>query len=295
MIDWPIGLSTGCFYNQDFFKCLPWIQSGGFNMIEICSFPSHLDYHDRNLIRKAARELAERDMEAYSFHAPFADHIDITSVDPDERAEAQRELLLAVEAAAQLDVRHIVLHPGPESSHRPPVSQLYECLQRASEIMQVVALRCEERGISLALENMLPHLLFGRVRDLLWLLGDMESLNVGTCLDTGHAFFSGDLHRILYKLSGHLAMIHVNDNHGHHDDHLPPGDGSIEWMPLLGQLAQTQFRGTLILELAGRDPVDPDLTMADVRRGRNHIRKLVRQLSQQLPCRITPLGSDRLP
>ena len=40
--------------------------------------------------------------------------------------------------------------------------------------------------------------------------------------EEGHAHLSGDLYGVMHKLSAHLRMVHVNDNHGHRDDHLPP-------------------------------------------------------------------------
>jgi sugar phosphate isomerase/epimerase len=42
-------------------------------------------------------------------------------------------------------------------------------------------------GIQLLLENMLPHLLFGQTSDMMYLLGEISTCAVGTCLDTGHA------------------------------------------------------------------------------------------------------------
>jgi sugar phosphate isomerase/epimerase len=108
-------------------------------------------------------------------------------------------------------------------------------------------------GVGLVLENMLPHLFAGHVRDLLWLLGALASTNVGICLDTGHAFLSGDLHHVAHKLSGHLWMVHASDNRGERDDHLPPGEGQIAWPDLLHQLSTSHFTGAFILELAAPD------------------------------------------
>jgi hypothetical protein len=79
MSDWPVGLSTGCFAHQCIVDCLDVIGRGGFNLIEICSLPAHLDYHDLNIVARAARQADALGLEAYSFHAPFADHIDISS------------------------------------------------------------------------------------------------------------------------------------------------------------------------------------------------------------------------
>jgi len=277
MIEWPIGLSTGCFYKTDFFECLPWIDQGGFHLLEICSYPTHLDYHDEDRLKRAATALRERHMEAFSFHAPFANHIDVTSYDPDERLRAEHELMQAVDAAARLEARYLVLHPGPESDQHPPTHERYDRLLRASEILRRVASRCAFHGFDIALENMLPHLLFGHVRDLLWLLGDIPLNNVGTCLDTGHAFLSGDLDVVLHKLSGHLRILHAHDNLGHRDDHLTPGDGHIDWYRLVKHLVWTRFHGCIILELGGRQPADPEKTLRAARRGRAHFKQQVRR------------------
>src|SRR5688500_6334329 len=114
MIEWPIGLSTGCFYRTKISDCLKPIRDAGFRMIEACSFPAHLDYHDRHSVELAAELIRGFQLEPYSFHAPFADHIDITSLDANIRNVAVQEILRAAEAAALIGARHFVIHPGPE-------------------------------------------------------------------------------------------------------------------------------------------------------------------------------------
>ena len=50
MTSWPIGLSTGCFYHRNILDCLPLIRESGFSMIEVCSTPEHLNFHDLKLV-----------------------------------------------------------------------------------------------------------------------------------------------------------------------------------------------------------------------------------------------------
>ncbi len=272
MSDWPIGLSTGCFYRESLFDCLETLRNGGFSLVEICSFPRHLDYHDLGKVEAAARRMDELGMEAYSFHAPFAEHIDISSLDESARNGALREILQAAEAAARLRVRHLVIHPGPEHAHHPPAEELLHRLRNVVQVLNRVADRCRELRVNLVLENKLPHLLFGNAGEMLWILGEISSLEVGACLDTGHAFLSDDLHHLLYKLSGHLKMIHAHDNSGHGDDHLPPGKGKIDWSAFVGELRRTRFPGAVILELAGGRPAEEIL--ADARAARLYLRRL---------------------
>jgi sugar phosphate isomerase/epimerase len=247
---WPCGISTGCFYKTDILEALPMVRDGGFNLIEVCSFPSHLDYHDPKHVREAAELMQSLGIEANSFHAPFAERIDISSPDPLLRAEAVREMLAACDAASTLHSRYVVLHPGPEREGKPPPEEWYHRMRCAAESLNLVAAHCRDLGLTLLLENMLPHLMFGHVSDMLFLLGAIRETNVGTCLDTGHAFLSRDLRTVVHKLSGHLRMLHVNDNLGDSDTHLSPGEGAIDWISLVRQLRQWNFQGAMILELA---------------------------------------------
>ncbi len=72
-------------------------------------------------------------------------------------------------------------------------------------------------------------------------------------------------------------MLHVHDNRGNGDEHLPPGDGAIDWEKLMRELIAVRFRGTLILELAGQS--DPAATMTNARRGRAYLREQARRLA----------------
>jgi sugar phosphate isomerase/epimerase len=250
MSEWPIGLSTGCFYQTSIFECLEPIRDAGFSTIEVCSFPAHLDYHDRRLVERAGQRLQKHQLDPYSFHAPFADRIDITSLDSSVRQSSIEEILLAAEAAALMRVRHFVIHPGPEKGGFP-FDQRLQRMENAAMALNQISGHCKRLGVRLVLENMLPHLFFGHTRDVLWVLGALESIDVGICLDTGHAYLSGDLSTVVHKLSGHLWMVHASDNRGRYDDHLPPGEGSIAWKPLIEQLRRLHFAGTFILEIAG--------------------------------------------
>ena len=277
MTSWPIGLSTGCFYHRRILDCLPLIRESGFSMIEVCSTPEHLDFHDLKSVNHAAERIRELGMEAYSFHAPFAPSIDIASSDDQQQAKSVAEIFKAADAAAILRVHYFVLHPGPENPATIPAEEQLPRMQHVVESLNQVAHRCKELGIMCVLENKLPHLLFGNTSDILWILDGINSAEVGACLDTGHAFLAADMHNLVHKLSGHLRMIHAHDNQGGDDNHLPPGDGKIDWHIFLRDLIEVRFRGAFILEMAGND--DPAVTMANARRGRSYLRDLARGLA----------------
>ena len=279
MTNWRIGLSTGCFYNQSILDWLPLIRESGFSTIEVCSSPAHLDFHDEKAVRRAAERIGELGMEAYSLHAPFAPNINISSSDATQRDNSVAEICKAAEAAALLRVHYFVLHPGPENPASTPVEEQLPRMQHVIDSLNRIARRCRDLGINCVLENKLPHLLFGNTSDILWILDAINGAEVGACLDTGHAFLSGDLDNLLYKLAGRLKMVHAHDNGGASDDHWPPGDGKIGWPQLLQNLIQIGFHGLFILEMAGA--ADPNVTMTNARRGRCYLREVARRLALQ--------------
>jgi sugar phosphate isomerase/epimerase len=281
MNPWTIGLSTGCFYQRRFLDVIDEIRDGGFDAIEVCSFPMHLDYHDRDAVQAAGARLHALGMRPASFHAPFADRIDITALDSTQRAAAVQELITASEAAALMGVETLVLHPGPERAGRPQESEFLERMRHAADSLNQVADRCCALGVHLALENMLPHLLFGHINDMMYLLGSIHTCEVGACLDTGHAFLARELPTVIHKLSGHLHIVHVNDNRGDRDDHLPPGEGHIDWPWVLRELHGHRFQGPLILELSSRPHESVPDMLARARHARDHLSSLMSALPRE--------------
>lgn len=276
MKPWNIGLSTGCFYRQRIFDVVGAIRDSGFESIEVCSFPEHLNYHNHADVRKAGERLRELLIRPVSFHAPFSERIDITALDSGARQMAVGELVSACDAAAMMGVENVVLHPGPERHGRPDEAEFLIRMRNAAESLNIVADHCSEIGVHLVLENMLPHLLFGHINDMLYLLGTIRHPDVGACLDTGHAFLARELGTVIYKLSGHLHLIHVNDNGGERDEHLAPGFGQIDWRRVVKDLSNCHFKGTMILELSLREEESVDSMLGRAREAREFLEGLMR-------------------
>jgi sugar phosphate isomerase/epimerase len=277
MTDWTIGLSTGCFYRTSIFDVLGLIRESGISSLEICSSRDHLDYHDINTVKRAAGEIAKHGLEVFSFHAPFDKEIDISGINDNQRARSLADVLTAVEAAGALGARYFVLHPGPEEARRPPAEKYLDRLLNASGSLEKIAGQCSRHGMMLALENMLPHLLFGRLPDLFWVLGSLKARDVGLCLDTGHAFLEKVLYTEIERFSSHLLMIHAADNHGEQDDHLPPGKGNIDWLHVVKALAGSGFTGPIILELSGQERDNPEARLREAVEARRFLRELCRR------------------
>jgi sugar phosphate isomerase/epimerase len=272
---WPVGLSTGCFYRTSIFEILEKVRDSGFSMIEVCSFPDHLDYRNVGAVKEVAGRMASLGLEGYSFHAPFHISIDITALEASERGLALEEIMRAADAAAVLGVQNFVIHPGPEKERRLPMEEYGRRIAHAAEALAELALYCGALGLKLVLENMLPHLLFGRSGDLLKLLGAMDRKRAGACLDAGHANIAGELASMVHHLGPRLTMVHVNDNNGREDEHKTPGEGTIDWRSFMRLLEAAGFRGALILELAGVKTGDLFRPLEKAREGRALLTRLM--------------------
>ncbi len=53
--------------------------------------------------------------------------------------------------------------------------------------------------------------------------------NVGVCLDLGHAHMTVGVAQAIATLGDRIVSVHTHDNHGMKDEHLWPGDGTIDW------------------------------------------------------------------
>ena len=178
MSDWPVGLSTGCFYRTSIFDVLPLVCEGGFTMLEISAYPAHLDHHDLDAVARARARLRDLGLETYSYHAPYGEAIDISAPDSERREHSRREIKRAAETAARLEARHLVLHPGPELAARLSLAEHRQRLVHAADVIDDVARRCHALGTRLVIENMLPHLIFGGGADMLWLTGEIGRAHV---------------------------------------------------------------------------------------------------------------------
>ncbi|MFC2106618.1 sugar phosphate isomerase/epimerase family protein, partial [Candidatus Bipolaricaulota bacterium] len=50
------------------------------------------------------------------------------------------------------------------------------------------------------------------------------------------------------RYAGQLSHLHLHDNHGERDDHLLPGEGTVDWARVLGVLEEIDFSGKAVLE-----------------------------------------------
>jgi sugar phosphate isomerase/epimerase len=74
-------------------------------------------------------------------------------------------------------------------------------------------------------------------------------------VDIAHAYLHGGLAHIDQFLRGfrdRLAHVHVSDNHGKDDEHLPVGEGKINFERVVKTLKRIKYDGTITFEIFQR-------------------------------------------
>ncbi len=78
----------------------------------------------------------------------------------------------------------------------------------------------------------------------------MDGIDIGICFDVGHANTMGLIDGFL-ELKDRFVNIHVHDNMGATDEHLPVGKGTVDFPRLLGGLSG--YSGRYVIESRGVD------------------------------------------
>ncbi|SDF35260.1 Sugar phosphate isomerase/epimerase [Thermus arciformis] len=183
----------------------------------------------------------------FTLHLPFVE-LNPASLIPSVRKLSQERLLRALEFGEALGARVGVLHTGQVPLRHPLALSL------AREALEETLALLAPSPIPLALENLALEegdLLRGP-EELKGLLDRFPGL--GFCLDVGHALVElGPRGPLLYweALGERLLHLHLHDNHGRKDDHLPVGAGSVPWEALAPLLRG--FSGTAALEVGGKE------------------------------------------
>lgn len=268
------GLSTQFVHAQRLQReHLAAIRAHGFDAVEIVATRSHVDYHSPAVLDEVAGWLTAETLRLHSIHAPLAERFtgrwvgpfNNASQQPLMRERAVKEAVAALELAARVPVSVLVLHLGlPDAIAISDAANNREAARRSVEAIAEAAAR---RDVRVALE-VIPNGL-STPDSLVALVDDLDLLNVGICLDLGHAHMGGGVIEAIDTVSELLVATHVHDNHGTRDEHLPPFGGTIDWPAAVIALQKVGYDGVMMLELGGTG--DPAATLLSAREARGRL------------------------
>lgn len=226
-------------------------------LVEIFCARQHIDWTNKAQIDELGHWFRDSRMKLHALHAPvFSDDVwgrsgpnsilNIAEPVKARRIATVDEIKRAIEVAETVPCRYVIQHlgiPGDEYDERK--------LDAAFSSLDEISLFARQRGAEVLLEN-LPGRLANSERLLQFL--EMTHLRLGFCFDTGHARLEEGVEPALERMQSRIRSVHISDNDGQSDQHLPPGAGSIGWAALRPRLAQLGCPLVLTLRDSGKEP-----------------------------------------
>ncbi|HQC55180.1 MAG TPA: sugar phosphate isomerase/epimerase [Clostridia bacterium] len=255
-----ISLSTFVYYRYSLIECLKRTKELGYDGVEIWGGRPHAYWEDMTAkrIAEVRSVLNDLNLEISNFiPAQFRYPVNIACVDEEIRKGSVDYIKRNIDVAEKLESPYVSLCPGYgwlyDERHLA-----YNALRKS--IDEIIA-HNKGNKTKLLMEPAHPMEtdMIVTVDDALKLIAEVGKENLGICVDTGHLFVNGeDMVDCVNKTQGYTVHYHIDDNFGKSDDHLVPGEGSIDFKPFIDALNKHNYKGYLAVELGFGYTLNPD-------------------------------------
>jgi sugar phosphate isomerase/epimerase len=259
-------LSTHFFLSQRLHPgLLETASRSGAQGVEIFAARQHFDYTSREHVGELAEWFRSNALEPFSMHAPLfpdremgragAPPVNVLHPEKSRRIDAMDEIKRALEAAERIAFKNLVVHLGENTDRWSPRS-----IEYGMTALEHLGAFAGPLGVRLLVENLLSD---ATTPEHLMTILEMSHLqNVGVCLDLGHAHIHPGAAEAIGTLSTRIRAVHAHDNHGTKDEHLWPGDGTIDWTATVQALKNLTEPPAVVLEVS-HSLSDPPATIPD--------------------------------
>jgi sugar phosphate isomerase/epimerase len=182
-----------------------------------------------------------------TFHAPF---VDLSPGGLDSRVldVTRYRFSQVMDLAEKVHPRHILFHPGFDKWRFAFREDLW--IENSLQIWSVLIERAARSRIRIVLENV-----FDPRPDHLGELRERLGQKLDFCLDTGHLnlYSEASLKEWLCVFGDGLLELHLHDNDGRRDLHLPVGEGCFDFKTLCHEVQLKNLEPLVVLEHHSRE------------------------------------------
>ena len=184
----------------------------------------------------AMRLLKENGIICETLHAPYNGINAMWGADEEAAERMLARLKDSVDKCAAYQIPVTIVH----LSAGRPMPQINERGLKRYKVLFDYAL---EKGVTVALENQ------RYLENLSYFMSHYST--PGFCWDTGHEYCCTNGIKFMELYGDRLVALHIHDNRCEYDtdDHLIPFDGKIDFQEVAREIANSQYRGTLMMEL----------------------------------------------
>jgi sugar phosphate isomerase/epimerase len=251
---------------ENIFKALKEMADMGFEYVELEGVrEENLKevYHNRERIKDHCRNLG---VKIINF-CPIIP--DIVSLDEEKRKKAKDLYMLGIELAKYFDCETI-----QTDSYTPPLEFIGEAPYKESisygkhyrvkidqifnwnrlwdvlvDSFRFASETARSAGLKFCLEPRVGEII-SNTDALLRLMDYVKSDNFGAVLDTGHQNAQKEILPLsVEKLGNKIFYLHVSDNDGKVNEHLPLGRGNIDWEGIFLALKKHNYQGYVAIDI----------------------------------------------
>ena len=237
--------------------------------MEIFCTRSHFEYASKTEVRAIASALDAHKLQLVSLHAPTSRDtsamresgmpLSICEVERVRRIEAMDELKRVIDVADDLAYSRLILHMGGSRETADPRKR-----DAAFSTIEHLVLHAHHAGVTICVENTTSEM--GDPAYLRAFVDETRLTGLRFNFDIGHAHLADGpeeerIEKSFVPLRELLASVHLHDNHGEKDEHLPPFDGTIAW-PAAIKVLKTAPGSNLPLVLELKEKTGPEAPSA---------------------------------
>ncbi len=177
-------------------------------------------------------------------HAPW--WIDLGSPHEIVRDAWFQECKKIIDVGRKINVKKITFHAHSQSMMLSDRGMLNEVISNYIENMNKLVNYAGD-SMAVMLENTTE---MSSIKDFGKIISKVGGLGVN--LDIGHAFIGGGMKSVtdhIKKFNRRIEHIHMHDNHGKMDEHLPIGVASIDFRRTVNELKKIKYNKTIALEV----------------------------------------------
>lgn len=247
-------LSTHLFLNQRLHPgLLELADRSGAQAVEIFAARQHFDYTSREHVSELGSWFRSNTLQPHSMHAPLfpdremgragAPGVNVLHPEKSRRIDAMDEIKRALECAEKIPFRNLVVHLGERDD-----TWSQRTIEYAITALEHLGAFAQPLGVRILVENLMSE---PTTPDHLMLILELGHLNnVGICLDLGHAHITVGTEAAIATMSDRIVQVHAHDNKGVKDDHLWPGEGTIDWPTTVDALKNLKEPPAIVLEIS---------------------------------------------
>ena len=181
--------------------------------------------------------------------------LSICEVERVRRVEAMDELKRVIDVADDLPYARLILHMGGPRETADPRKR-----DAAFSTLEHLILHAHHAGVAICIENTTSEM--GDPAYLRAFVDETRLSGLRFNFDIGHAHLSDfpedeRIEKSFSPLDDLVSSVHLHDNHGEKDEHLPPYDGNINW-PAAIKLLKTAPEANLPLVLELKEKTGPE-------------------------------------